>query len=1619
MATDLSLRFRGDPGNAPEFFTALGKYPDKVVDQITAANTKLLRLRAGLSAQLPSREGVFLDVRNIRTEVSALDNLVKVYGQLGYVRRTALASGGFTDSFTAITDSKEIKDLAGNFDDLTDSMKRYNLESGHNVRISAQVASGLSNITQQVAARRQTLGARRQAAEVNLTSLRSQLDANLDRQLELGQAVAGQRGAVRYRIEAQILQLQQQQLVLEQQIAAAVRERTNARRQEARALANDTQLARLSAQEQVLQRRKATADARLASATAALGAQTPVTSLPKNYTIIPQQLRQILERGGLRPQAGQSVQDYLQRQTFNAPRYDLVREVTRFSGAFERGDGIIADWSAEVDKAGKVVTRFGGQLSGPSQILKQISRDFQKVIEWTVATTFVFGSLQYAVEQLRSIKEIDYSLAKFAITAQKSPAEARDSFAKLAEVAYNTATPLLEVINAADDIALATQRAGQSTDDWSRQIYSLTESVGVFTNLTGTDTVTATDLLTATMKQLRLTAQDIPAILSKITAVAGGQSQAISDITKGLSAMAEAGRIANLTVDQQIATIQVLSQVTSKTPAEVATAFKNLVGSLGSPAALKELERFNIAVRDQEGNLRNILDVYGEIADKVKSGIIPAADVQGLVRAISGGPRRAPDAAALLSAIEQITAAEQKSANATNEAAIANAKAIDTTKSKLIQLQTTIDAVTFEKFGGEFKSFVGAFTNLITSVLNAFGKIPTGLVSASIQIGLFFVAVRGGTRILSFLISYLKETAKSFIEVGLAARTSSGLVNRFGQPLPSAAAAGAGTLGSIRGNLGRLGLSAGVGAALSAATGGGAGQIIGGGLQGLGIALLAFPEPTLLTKVAGGIALLGGTLLQFFNDTKDANVDQAEKAVQILDAFAKFKDSSFNVSTLTSSQKELVKQIDTLNAKTNKNAEEVAQLDSAQREYAKGLLESIDATKAMNASRQQLIDILKSSADPNERAVATELELAGRYGLTGKALDDLIIKYQKIILLRANPDLVFPDLESIPAFNFNAPAAPATGSTEATRRYNTRAGPREYKFDLKALESDSNKVKDLFDGTGKSLIYTFQVTQENIQLVTNAINSLKASGDPLAQTLAQTFNAFVAQNDIISQTANNLAIYQSYIDGLTFINPEKAAELQKIQTLIASFANTLPATASPTGPDDRTPLLRNQALKFLEETLKTQKVDYQELKTLAEEYFRTLPPEVQAATTPLAFMAELFTRIGISLDLLGIKGPAALQGISEAAIEAGEALQKSTESLTDSVVDRLASLQADLQGGNISPADFSKSSSDLKAYLDLVSEIGPKFSNAILDVTGFNETLQSLQGSFSDINGLQNAALLSTDEFINHLLALGDTYGLNKKQLGELRVQLLDFFNLVSALNTLKVNIPIGIKFDLASVRQAIANLKKALSNYTGTAGLGQVAAQFDTLRQLETLLRALEGTSTNINNIYKSGSGSSSGGSRTKSGRDISELYLPEEIATASNAQELINQAIANARKLQSQIPGATKEASNDLVVIIDGLTKVMQVSGVKQEYLQKALDALTDQMKRANEKADVVRRIRVGAGDFSAIANVPVNSQSGVSVAGSNNFNVTFNLGGTTLTPAQFTLFANMIAAEIARRL
>jgi hypothetical protein len=392
--------------------------------------------------------------------------------------------------------------------------------------------------------------------------------------------------------------------------------------------------------------------------------------------------------------------------------YDYERGLYKLTGTITDAEGRVGSWNTTLDKNGREIDKNNNSLGRHQGMLRQTGKDFQKVIEWTVATTLVFGAMGAAIGSISKINQVNKDLTRFALTAKTTGAETKQAFQDIIDIAYKTATPLAEMTAVMDDIALATRRANQTSSQWLGAQKSLAEAVGIFTNITGVDTVRATDLLSAAYKQLGILPNQIIPVLNKVTAVAGGNAQAIEDIAQALGSVSEAAKAAGLSVDEQISSVQVLSQVTNKSAADVATSFKNLFGAISSPGSVKALAKFNIPVRDAEGQLRHFLDIYKDIYDAKKAGRISEGELQDVLRGIAGGPRRAPDAAALLEAIPLIFEQITKAAGATNEALIANARVLTTNSAKLQQLRTQFDAALIQTFTDSVNKLVSVVSNL-------------------------------------------------------------------------------------------------------------------------------------------------------------------------------------------------------------------------------------------------------------------------------------------------------------------------------------------------------------------------------------------------------------------------------------------------------------------------------------------------------------------------------------------------------------------------------------------------------------------------------------------------------------------------------------------------------------------------------------------------------------------------------------------------------------------------------------------------------------------------------------------------------------------------------------------
>jgi hypothetical protein len=478
---------------------------------------------------------------------------------------------------------------------------------------------------------------------------------------------------------------------------------------------------------------------------------------------VPQQLDQMLQKSkslrnqlikGLEISAPYGTTDFAKQ--FNekvsnvSVTRDMARGFTNISMEARSADGVIGNMNTTLDRNYNTVEKLSGSYRNTGGALKMIAVDFKKVLEWTVATTVVFGAFGVVLGSVSKINKISMELQRFQIVAKTTGAETTAMFESIADIAYRTATPLTELVSVMDDIALATRRTGQTTQEWAGDMNALAEAVGIFTNIAGVDTLKATELLSATFKQLQIAPEQLVGLLSKVTAVAGGNSQAVQDIVSALGTVAEAGKAAGLTVDKQIAAVQVLAQVTNKSAADIATSFKNLFGAINAPAAKKVLGEFGISVRDSSGNLRDFLDIYKDIYAAIQSGGIPQGRVQDVLRAISGGPRRAPDAAAILGNLPRIFETIDKSVNATNEALIANAKILGTNAAQLQQIRTAFDTVLVEQFTTSINKLVSVIVLLGKSINEALGgsggiggSLANGVMTFGLMAAGVSIAVKG------------------------------------------------------------------------------------------------------------------------------------------------------------------------------------------------------------------------------------------------------------------------------------------------------------------------------------------------------------------------------------------------------------------------------------------------------------------------------------------------------------------------------------------------------------------------------------------------------------------------------------------------------------------------------------------------------------------------------------------------------------------------------------------------------------------------------------------------------------------------------------------------------------
>ncbi|MGE7840772.1 phage tail tape measure protein [Lysinibacillus sp. NPDC093712] len=142
----------------------------------------------------------------------------------------------------------------------------------------------------------------------------------------------------------------------------------------------------------------------------------------------------------------------------------------------------------------------------------------------------------------------------------------------------------------------------------------------------------ASEYLTSSLVQWKMEAKDAMKIIDSLNNVSNNYATTTEKVFRGLARSSATAKAMNLDFDQTTAIIGTLTASTKQSGDEIGNFLKNVLPRLVSDKAQSTLSGLGISLEDEFGNLRDVVEVYSEVAEKVKgiSDIEKIAVTEGL-----------------------------------------------------------------------------------------------------------------------------------------------------------------------------------------------------------------------------------------------------------------------------------------------------------------------------------------------------------------------------------------------------------------------------------------------------------------------------------------------------------------------------------------------------------------------------------------------------------------------------------------------------------------------------------------------------------------------------------------------------------------------------------------------------------------------------------------------------------------------------------------------------------------------------------------------------------------------------------------------------------------------------
>lgn len=370
------------------------------------------------------------------------------------------------------------------------------------------------------------------------------------------------------------------------------------------------------------------------------------------------------------------------------------------------------------------------KLSEAGSTLKQVFAQFGIGIT-AVNIANYFKDL--AVSAFQFYKSLDSALNEIYVVSNLTSTAVNGLKADFINMAKDTGVAIDDVTRS----AVLFYQQGLNTEE----VLEMTKVTSEFAKVAGIDATEAADQLTAAVNGYCLSAEDAVTVADKFNKVAAASAADIGELSTAFSKAAAQANQAGVSMDNYLAYIATMEEATREAPENIGTSLKTIFSRMDQIKSGDNtedttdvndvetaLQSVGVQLRDTEGQLRDLEDVFDELGPKWQT---LDRNTQAYLGTIIAGTRQQSRFITLMQNWNRVLDLSNQSQNSAGMQALMHEKAMDSIESKMQQFE-----VAWQEFVSNLtnSNFIKGVITGLTKLLDLFngGNKPIALMSIAI-----------------------------------------------------------------------------------------------------------------------------------------------------------------------------------------------------------------------------------------------------------------------------------------------------------------------------------------------------------------------------------------------------------------------------------------------------------------------------------------------------------------------------------------------------------------------------------------------------------------------------------------------------------------------------------------------------------------------------------------------------------------------------------------------------------------------------------------------------------------------------------------------------------------------